>query len=120
MKTPYLSRTALAGLALTALSPLACSSPESAAPALESQTPAPRTATGGEPFHGLLEYRAKDAKLALVRPNLVPAAEAPLASGVSVVGVSVGGEARAYPLYVLTNHQIVNDRVGGQPIAASW
>jgi len=79
-----------------------------------------KTVTGGEPFHGLLEYRAKDAKLALVRPTLVPIDQAPLADGVSVVGVAAGGESRAYPLYILKNHQIVNDRVGGMPIAASW
>lgn len=124
MRSPYPHRTALAGVALAALSSFACSSPEHGAAAPEAaappEAPAAKTATGGEPFHGMLEYRAKDAKLALVRPTLVPAAEAPLAGGVSVVGVSVEGESRAYPLYVLTNHQIVNDRVGGQPIAASW
>lgn len=79
-----------------------------------------RTVTGGVPYHGVLQYRAKDAKLALVRPSFVAAAEAGLAAGVTVVGVSVGGEHRAYPLYVLTNHQVVNDRLGDVPIAASW
>ncbi len=78
------------------------------------------TITGGEAFHGLLEYRARDAKLALVRPTFVTSAQAGLASGVSVVGVSLGGIHRAYPLYVLKNHQIVNDTLGGVPIAASW
>ncbi len=78
------------------------------------------TVTGGEPFHGLLPYRAKDAKLALVRPVFVEADEAQLADGVSVVGVSVDGVDRAYPLYVLKNHQVVNDRLGDLPIAASW
>lgn len=78
------------------------------------------TVTGGEAFHGLLEYRARDAKLALVRPTFATSAEAGLPSGVSVVGVSVDGIHRAYPLYVLKNHQIVNDTLGGVPIAASW
>ena len=78
------------------------------------------TVTGGEPFHGLLPYRAKDAKLALVRPVFVEAGEAQLADGVSVVGVSVAGLHRAYPLYVLKNHQVVNDRLGEVAIAASW
>ncbi len=79
-----------------------------------------KTVTGGEAFHGVLQYRAKDAKLALVRPAFVTAEEAGLPSGVSVVGVSTDGESRAYPLYVLKNHQVVNDRLGGTPIAASW
>lgn len=78
------------------------------------------TPTGSEPFHGLLPYRQKDAKLALVRPTLVRAAEAQLADGVSVVGVSIDGEARAYPLYVLKNHQVVNDWIGEVPVAGSW
>ena len=79
-----------------------------------------QTVTGGEPYHGVLQYRAKDAKLALVRPSFVSADEAGLPAGVSVVGVSVEGEHRAYPLYVLKNHQVVNDLLGGVPIAASW
>ena len=79
-----------------------------------------KTVTGGEPFHGLLPYRARDAKLALVRPSFVGAEEAALADGVSVVGVSIDGVHRAYPLYVLKNHQVVNDRLGEVPVAASW
>ena len=79
-----------------------------------------KTVTGGTPFHGVLQYRAKDAKLALVRPLFVTADEAALPAGVSVVGVTVEGEHRAYPLYILKNHQVVNDRLGGLPIAASW
>ncbi len=110
-------------MTLAALATVACSSrepdPGAQATAQPHEADA-KTVTGGEPFHGLLEYRAKDAKLALVRPTLVSASEAALAGGVSVVGVSAGGESRAYPLYILKNHQIVNDRVGGQPIAASW
>lgn len=86
----------------------------------EKERGAEKTVTGGEVFHGLLEYRAKDAKLALVRPVFVSAEEANLPAGVSVVGVTANGEHRAYPLYVLKNHQVVNDRLGGVPIAASW
>ena len=85
----------------------------------DSET-AEKTVTGGEPFHGLLQYRGKDAKLALVRPSFVAADDAQLADGVSVVGVSIGGAHRAYPLYVLKNHQVVNDTVAEVPVAASW
>ncbi len=109
---------AAAGLAVAGLTTGACgTAPDDSA---ATDTEISRTVTGGEPFHGLLEYRAKDAKLALVKPTLVSVTQAPLATGVSVVGVTAGGETRAYPLYILKNHQIVNDRVGGMPIAASW
>ncbi len=37
-----------------------------------------------------------------------------------VIGVVVGGEARAYPLRVLTWHEVANDTVGGVPIAVVY
>ncbi len=89
------------------------------AAAQESET-SEKTVTGAEAYHGVLQYRAKDAKLALVRPSFITAEEVSLPAGVSVVGVSVDGQHRAYPLYVLKNHQVVNDMLGGVPIAASW
>lgn len=79
-----------------------------------------RTATGGKPFHGLIQYRAKDAKVAITNPEFVAAGDALIAAGTKVIGVFLGGEARAYPLFILSNHQIVNDQVGGVPVSASW
>jgi hypothetical protein len=39
-----------------------------------------------------------------------------------VLGVVVNGEARAYPINMLTggNREIINDVVGGRAIAATW
>jgi Protein of unknown function (DUF3179) len=37
-----------------------------------------------------------------------------------VLGVTIGGESRAYPIAFLSWHEIVNDIVGGVPIAATW
>ncbi len=37
-----------------------------------------------------------------------------------VVGVTVGGEMRAYPLSILMWHEIVNDELGGVPIAVTF
>jgi hypothetical protein len=39
-----------------------------------------------------------------------------------VLGVEVKGEARAYPINMLSgpNHEILNDTLGGRPIAATW
>jgi len=37
-----------------------------------------------------------------------------------VVSVRLNGEARAYPLQVLTWHEIVNDEVGGVPVAVTF
>ncbi|MBI2150016.1 MAG: DUF3179 domain-containing protein [Acidobacteria bacterium] len=39
-----------------------------------------------------------------------------------VLGVEIGGQARAYPLNMLTGpeREIINDMVGGRAIAATW
>ena len=37
-----------------------------------------------------------------------------------VVGVRIGGEARAYPLYLLNGHEIIEDTLGGVPIAVTY
>jgi hypothetical protein len=53
----------------------------------------------------------------------VPAASAPVPDHAKVLGVSVGGKHRAYPLLALSrgpeNH-IVNDRVGDAPITVTF
>lgn len=37
-----------------------------------------------------------------------------------VVGIQLGGEARAYPIRYLNYHEIANDSLGGVPIAVTW
>lgn len=37
-----------------------------------------------------------------------------------VLGVSLGGESRAYSTALLSSHEIVNDTVGGRKIAVTW
>ncbi len=37
-----------------------------------------------------------------------------------VIGVEINGDARAYSIPVLSRHEIVNDVVGGEPIAITW
>jgi hypothetical protein len=37
-----------------------------------------------------------------------------------VIGVSIGGENRAYSVPFLSGHEIVNDTVGGRSIAVTW
>ena len=53
-------------------------------------------------------------------PEFVSAAAAGIADDAWVLGVVVDGEARAYSLSLLNSHEIVNDEVAGQPIAAVW
>ena len=47
-------------------------------------------------------------------------ADAWLAGREPVIALSLGGEQRAYPLQILTQHEIVNDVVGGRPVAVTF
>lgn len=37
-----------------------------------------------------------------------------------VVGVQIAGDSRAYPVPTLSHHEIIDDKVGGIPIAVTW
>jgi hypothetical protein len=50
----------------------------------------------------------------------VDVAAASLVESEQVMLVEHGGEARAYPLRSLIRHEIVNDVVGGRPVAVTW
>ena len=56
----------------------------------------------------------------LDHPKMTKAAAAKLADDQPVIGMRIGGEARAYPVRVMGSHEIVNDTCGGEPIAVSW
>ncbi len=71
----------------------------------------------------------KDGLPALTSPRVASASEAAsapagrgryLVGGDRVVGVSIGEDARAYPLRVLAWHEVVNDVVGGVPVAVTY
>lgn len=78
----------------------------------------------------LVAATTPDALPALDEPGSLGAAEARtfklpergklIVDGDRVVGVVVGGEARAYPLRLLAWHEVVNDVVGGVPIVVTW
>lgn len=80
--------------------------------------PVPRE-IGGSPVFVVL---APDAIRAIDDPTFVrgEAAARQMAADESVLGVRLGGEARAYPLGYLTSHEIVNDRFGNVPVAVTW
>ena len=65
---------------------------------------------------------AKDAIPAIRSPEFVDAAgaEAWMNADEPIIGVELDGDARAYPVAMLSRHEIVNDTVGGVPIAATW
>ncbi len=54
------------------------------------------------------------------QPQFVDAADAPLHDDELVIGVSVEGEAKAYPITVLRFREMVNDELGKLPILVTW
>jgi hypothetical protein len=54
------------------------------------------------------------------RPTSQGRADKWLADREPVLAVAVGDEARAYPLQILVWHEIVNDTLGGRPIAVTY
>lgn len=63
----------------------------------------------------------KDGIPAIDRPSFISVREAEdLAPREPVISIEVGGEPRAYPLRIMIWHEIVNDMVGGTPIAVTW
>jgi Protein of unknown function (DUF3179) len=63
----------------------------------------------------------KDGIPALDRPRFLPAAEVGfLRPREPVIALTLAGNARAYPLQILTWHEIVNDVVAGVPVAVTF
>jgi len=129
-------RLALAALVLLT----ACSgAPDPGAQPADSSAPSARAtdhpvpivaealaATAGEPGVDVTEILSggppPDGIPAVDDPVIVPADEADesLVESEQVLLVEHEGEARAYPLRSLVRHEIVNDVLGGLPVAATW
>ncbi len=63
----------------------------------------------------------KDGIPALMNPKYVSAGKASfLGKDDQVIGVIFNGEARAYPLRIMSWHELVNDRIGDLAILVSW
>ena len=64
----------------------------------------------------------RDGIPAILAPEFIDANAALLdmAPDERVLGLSLNGDHRAYPLNLLSRHEIVNDTVGGVPVAVTW
>jgi hypothetical protein len=121
-----------AGLVLLAWTPWESQGSAAACPAQSPRGPASvdlrRTLGRDAPFlrrfdyHAMYTSAAVDAIPSIVRPCFEsPEDAAPLLPDSSlVIGVERGGEAHAYPVELLSLHEVVNDVVGGEPIAITW
>ena len=56
----------------------------------------------------------------IYNPRFIDPDDALLADVDLVIGVSLNGDSRAYPVRTLRHREMVNDTVGGVPILATW
>jgi hypothetical protein len=77
------------------------------------------TEIDGDPVYTVL---APDAIPSIRTPSFVTGAEAAAQMNPDepVIGVVIDGEAHAYSTWQLDAHEIVNDRIAGSAIAATW
>ena len=70
----------------------------------------------------IITILGKDGIPAILDPQFISAAEAAeqMLDSERVLGVSINGDHRAYALNQLSRHEIVNDEVGGVPVAVTW
>lgn len=78
--------------------------------------------TGAVREFEIVRLLGKDAIPAILEPEFVPVSEASpwMSSEEAVLGLSIGDDHRAYPITMLSRHEIVNDVVGGEPVAVTW
>jgi hypothetical protein len=62
----------------------------------------------------------KDGIPAIDQPKFVRADQARLADGDRILGISLNGIARAYPVRILNWHEVVNDRFGERAVAVTY
>ncbi len=62
----------------------------------------------------------KDGIPSIDRPIFVDAAVSDLPESEPVIGLEINGVARAYPLRIMTWHEIVNDEIGGVPVIVTY
>jgi hypothetical protein len=77
----------------------------------DALVPAEAIESGGPPRDGIP---------AIDRPRFVGPDRSGLAAGDRVLGLSLGGVARAYPVRILNWHEIVNDRIAARAVAVTY
>ena len=103
----------------TAVVPTATPRPEPT----ESPAEPPVAATAPERDLDIVTLLPFDAIPAIDNPGFFPDIETAnmfYKDGEYILGVEIDGDARAYSVPLLSSHEIVNDVVGGEPIAVTW
>ncbi len=77
--------------------------------------------TAGETLpDGFRQLLPRDAILPIYDPEFAAAGAVAWPGGTQVIGVSSGGEAKAYPVSFLNRREMVIDSINGIPILVTW
>lgn len=78
--------------------------------------------TDGDETYDISHVLPRDAIQAIFDPRLITTdlAVNQYRNTDLIIGVSINGDHRAYNVAYLSSHEVVNDVVGGQPIAVTW
>ena len=69
----------------------------------------------------LVTLLPRDGIQAILNPRFITPAEATrYVADEPVLGVTINGQSRAYSIPFLSGREVVNDTVGGVPIAVTW
>jgi hypothetical protein len=82
--------------------------------------PSEAAATEELPDYKWNQLLSRDSILPIYDPEFVPAEKSGYDDQELVMGVEIGGEAKAYPVGPLNSREMVNDEVGGTPILVTW
>ncbi len=75
----------------------------------------------GEPLpDGFRQLLPRDAIAPVYEPVFLAANETPWSADTQIIGVTAGGEAKAYPVSYLNGREMVIDSVAGIPILVTW
>lgn len=72
------------------------------------------------PEYSWSQLLARDAIFPVYDPEFVPADESGYADDELVMGIAIGGEAKAYPVGLLNYREMVDDELAGIPILVTW
>jgi hypothetical protein len=134
MRTPAIIQNgwwvALAAVAVSLVTAWIVIAPLSSRPSAEISEPGFDLSRATVPRDLVVQGMAKDGVHVLSDPSTLTPAEIDrrneedrgklLVPDDRVIGVVFGGEARAYPLRLMRWHEVVNDVVGGEPIAITY
>ena len=75
----------------------------------------------GEPLpDGFRQVLPRDAIAPIYDPTFLPGRDIGWPGDAQVIGVEIGGEAKAYPVSFLNGREMVVDELGGTPILVTW